>query len=55
MLDCREEGGGFNNTTFEVFKIFAAFLAFTILSAVVQGVCGSGRIDGPYALDVGRN
>ena len=27
---------------------------FTILSAIVQGVLGSGRIDAPYALDDGR-
>ena len=27
---------------------------FTILSAIVQGVLGPGRIDAPYALDVGR-
>ena len=37
-----------------VFSPVSGVLCFTILSAAIQGVIVPGRIEKPYALDVGR-
>ena len=51
---CPEVSSSYKKGKFCIVLFYHTVKGNTILSAIVQGVLMTGRIDGPYALDDGR-